>query len=60
MTLTPMKAIRHKCVECCGGQFNEVKQCPVVKCPLYPYRMGHRPSTAGESSNRQETGLEVI
>lgn len=41
--MTPMKAIRKHCVECSGFSFNEVKLCPVYKCPLYPYRFGHRP-----------------
>ena len=41
--LTPIKAIRAKCLECSAGQRNEVKLCVVKKCPLYAYRMGHRP-----------------
>ena len=40
---TPIKSIRAKCVECSGGQLQEVRLCPIKKCPLYPYRMGHRP-----------------
>lgn len=43
MILTPVKAIRAKCIECCAGQIYEVKHCTVTKCALYPYRMGHRP-----------------
>ena len=41
--LTPMKAIRAKCLECSSGQFKEVRLCPVVNCALYKYRNGHRP-----------------
>ncbi len=41
--ITPMKAIRFKCLECCAGQRLEVRECLVVTCPLYCYRMGHRP-----------------
>lgn len=41
--LTPVKAIRAKCLECSCGQFKEVKLCPVKNCPLYEYRNGHRP-----------------
>lgn len=41
--LTPVKAIRAKCMDCANGQFVEIRECPVTKCPLYPYRMGHRP-----------------
>lgn len=41
--LTPIKAIRAKCLDCCCGQIAEVRLCTVKKCALYPYRMGHRP-----------------
>lgn len=40
---TPIKAIRAKCLECSAGQTSEVRLCPVKDCPLYEYRMGHRP-----------------
>jgi hypothetical protein len=45
--LTPTKAIRAKCLDCCCGQANEVKLCPIPDCSLYPYRLGHNPSRAG-------------
>lgn len=41
--LTPMKAIRKKCLDCCCGQRLEVKLCTCKNCPLYVYRMGKRP-----------------
>lgn len=41
--LTPIKAIRAKCLDCCCWQKNEVKYCAVMDCPLHPYRMGHNP-----------------
>ncbi len=41
--ITPMKAIRLKCLECCAGQRLEVRECVLKTCPLYGYRMGHRP-----------------
>ncbi len=41
--LTPIKAIRAKCIDCSGGSFIEVRYCPVTGCSLYPYRLGHRP-----------------
>lgn len=48
MKLTPMKAIRKKCLECSNGSFNEVKLCPIINCALYSYRFGHRPDTGKE------------
>lgn len=43
--LTPIKAIRAKCLDCSNGQFKEVRLCPVKNCPLYEYRGGHRPKS---------------
>lgn len=41
--LTPMKAIRKKCIDCCCGQIKEVRECLIKTCALYPYRSGKRP-----------------
>ena len=38
--MTPLKAIKMKCLDCCCGQANEVKLCPVTDCTLYPFRFG--------------------
>lgn len=48
MKLTPIKAIRLKCLDCCCGQHKEVKLCTCYSCPLYPYRLGHRPKSEEE------------
>lgn len=40
--LTPIKAIRQKCLECSGYQPSEVRLCTAENCPLFPYRMGKR------------------
>ena len=45
--MTPMKAIRAKCLDCCCNSSNEVRLCAVEKCPLYPYRFGKNPNRAG-------------
>ena len=38
--MTPLKAIREKCLDCCCGQVQEVKLCPAEDCSLYPFRFG--------------------
>lgn len=38
------KAIRTKCLDCSKWQQSEVRECPVIKCPLWPWRMGKQPS----------------
>jgi hypothetical protein len=41
--ITPIKAIRSKCLECTCRQTKEVKRCTVFDCPIWAYRMGRRP-----------------
>jgi len=41
--LTPIKAIRKMCLQCMVGDYQAVKECPDVDCPLWRYRLGHRP-----------------
>ncbi len=41
--LTPMKAIRAKCLDCSCDQTKEVRECNITKCSLHPYRLGKRP-----------------
>jgi len=43
---TPLKAIRKKCLDCSYWQPKEVRECKVIKCPIYPYRFGRRPNKA--------------
>ena len=45
--MTPLKAIRLKCLDCCCGQPGTVKLCPMEDCPLHEYRFGHNPARSG-------------
>ena len=45
--LSPLKAIRAKCLDCMCDQPSEVRLCPCKDCALYPYRMGHNPNRKG-------------
>lgn len=45
--VTPLKAIRAKCLECCAGSAHEVKLCHISDCALWVYRMGRNPRRAG-------------
>lgn len=40
MKLTPLKAIRAKCLDCSAGSKSGVKNCPSRICPLWMYRFG--------------------
>lgn len=46
--LTPMRAIRAKCLDCCCGSMTEVRLCSAKDCPLYPYKSGHKPKNGTE------------
>ncbi len=59
--LTPVKAIRAKCLDCCGGSAHEVEQCSVERCSLFPYRFGKNPNiklSPEEKARRQAVGRE--
>jgi len=47
VSLTPIKAIRHQCLECLGWSAYEVKKCTGKFCSLYPYRLGTNPERKG-------------
>jgi hypothetical protein len=38
--LTPLKAIRSKCIDCSGGELGEVRNCQLKDCELFTLRMG--------------------
>lgn len=49
--ISPLKAIRLKCLDCCCGSSHEVKLCPCTKCSLYHFRFGKNPNRAGMTNN---------
>ena len=36
--LSPLKAVRSKCLDCCCGSVREVALCPMTSCRAWPYR----------------------
>lgn len=42
--ISPLKAIRLKCLDCCCGSSYEVKLCTAASCALYPFREGRNPN----------------
>ena len=47
-------AIKAYCWECCGGDKEEVKHCPVVICPLH----SHRPWVSKTKEDKDEDDCE--
>jgi hypothetical protein len=44
--LTPLRAIRAKCLDCSGYDKEEVDACELRDCPLYTFRTGVDPNAA--------------
>ncbi len=57
--LTPIKAMRAKCLGCCAGSKLEVKMCGIPECPLYPYRMGKSPARKGRPLTEEQRAAAV-
>lgn len=53
--MTPVKAIREKCLDCMSGQTSEVRQCPCKDCSMWPFRMGKNPNRAKGKDFNSET-----
>ena len=57
-SISASKAIRYYCLDCAGGSALDVKECHIMLCPLWPFRMGKgRPHVARQP--QQGSGLGV-
>jgi len=41
--MNPVKAIRAKCIDCCGNMPSLVADCDIQSCAIHPFRMGRNP-----------------
>lgn len=41
--MSPIEALRARCLDCCGGSVAEVRYCTARKCPSWPFRMKTSP-----------------
>ena len=58
--LTPIKAIRAKCLDCTGNQMKEVRLCSCLSCPLWGYRMGVRPEHKRALEANEDARVEKL
>ena len=49
-----LKSVRKKCLECSGDSRQEVKECPITSCALYPYRLGRNPNRKGRELTEEQ------
>ncbi len=52
--MSPTKALRLRCLDCCCGQTAEVRACTTLDCPAWPFRMGRNPWREPPSEERLE------
>ena len=58
VAMSPLKALRLRCIDCCGGSASEVRMCVAVDCPAWPYRMATNPwRSKRELSEKQLAAL---
>ena len=48
-----MKAVRAKCLDCCGGNKSVIPVCGIPNCPLYPFRLGKNPNRIRNMTDEQ-------
>lgn len=51
--MTPLRAIRAKCLDCVLGSSNEVSLCPSNDCALWIYRFGKNPNVKLSDEERE-------
>jgi hypothetical protein len=57
--VSPLRALRLKCLDCCNGSAQEVRLCTAVDCPSWPFRMGKNPWSGPVSEARREHGRRL-
>ncbi|HEC87931.1 MAG TPA: hypothetical protein ENI52_01285 [Thermoplasmata archaeon] len=55
--LTPCKAIRLFCIDCCGGNRKGPRRCQDKECPLYAFRLGRNPNYSKKISSHSNKKL---
>ena len=51
--ISPLRALRLRCIDCSGNSANEVRLCTAVQCPAWPFRMGKNPWRSPVSEARR-------
>ncbi len=58
--MTPLQAIRQKCLDCTCNQPKEIRLCPIKDCVLYDFRLGKNPNRTkvGNKNNLKKKPTE--
>lgn len=58
--MSPLRALRLRCLDCCAGSPDEVRLCTAVTCPSWPFRAGSNPWRAEPSEARRESSRKTM
>jgi hypothetical protein len=58
--MSPLQALRARCLDCCAQQSREVAVCTAVGCPSWPFRMGTDPWRKPASEARREAARRTM
>src|ERR1700738_101761 len=58
--MSPLQALRARCLDCCAQQPKDVALCPAVGCPSWPFRMGTDPWRKTASEARREAARKTM
>ncbi len=58
--ISPLKALRLRCIDCCADQPSEVRLCTAVTCPSWPFRMGANPWRKEASDAQREQARTLV
>ena len=57
--MSPLKALRLRCIDCSAGSSLEVRLCTAASCPSWPFRLGRNPWRAPVSEERRQLGRDL-
>jgi hypothetical protein len=56
--MSPLKALRARCLDCSAGSAQEVAKCMQLRCPSWPFRMGKNPHRKRPSDEQRQAMQE--
>ena len=58
--LSLSKAVRLKCLDCCGFSKGEVNKCKIKECSLYPYKMGKADTSIKKTTKKVDYFVQEL
>ncbi len=58
--VSPLRALRLKCLDCCDGSASRIRLCPSVDCPSWPFRMGRNPWLSPLSAEARAQRVDLM